>query len=230
MTDYSFFKNDFSGTIVFMDFDECLVESHLSQEFTSKLLRGQEDSGHSELELKQLLDRYSGIYKNEFTAVIDELTTSLKWRGGALEFLMRLSYESEFQGVIVSSGLGMIARQCISNAGFSLPVLACELAFSQSEICSGAAHIMSSEGKAKVVRAIRSLYPAARTIQIGHSHGDLPMLRLGNGICIPDRDSFVVADTEHAFCDFWPLVENNEFWSGAGKLDVLTSKTIRDCM
>ena len=176
-------------TYVAIDFDECLVDTHLSMAYgqafeTRNNVASPDDYGHSSDSLSTLLKRYSGYSRQSLAALADEIVLSTQWRIGAKDFLQALVNDPDMDVEIISSGLDIPIHAFLARSGLSIKVHTCALDFND-DICTGGTRTISSDDKRRIVEEAINIYGVGNVFAIGHGEGDLAMMSVTPSLCIP---------------------------------------------
>jgi len=172
-----------------VDFDECLVDGHLSvlygNTFDKRYGITSHGSGGTEAAtLYNLLNRYVGKSILDLNSLANEIAGKVFWRDGAYEFLKFASVNSNIDLQIVSSGLDVPISAFLRRYDIHPSVCACTLRI-EDGVCVGPGSIVSANDKRSIVENAQLKYGKNRVLAIGHSSGDFPMMSVARSLCIP---------------------------------------------
>lgn len=193
-----------------VDFDECLVDGHLSvlygNAFDKKYGITSHGSGGTEVDtLYHLLNRYEGKSFVDLNSLADEIVGKVSWREGAQDFLKFASMNDNMDLQIVSSGLDIPISAFLRRYDINPCVLACNLSI-ENGICLGARSIVSANDKRRIVEEAQIKYGKNRVLAIGHSSGDFPMMSAARSVCIPCGNKNCESVAEFCSNSFYEII------------------------
>jgi len=184
------FLNKYSSAIcVVLDFDECVIERHISSELTRRYQYripsrppNFGDCGFSGI--ANILDCYIGLRKDELYDTCRELALTTKWRPHALEMLQRMASSENHLPVFMSSGLDLAIDAMLQRVNLPLKYFACEMEYDDARTCICPAFIVTARLKGSLTLDLVQSGQFGRIYSVGHSYGDIPMLQAAEGITL----------------------------------------------
>ena len=172
-----------------MDFDECLIDSHLSKqlsiEYINRIAKSSIDfQNHGFNGIANILKCYVGFNRIEISSTCARLAAKTRWRHYALKFLKMLASNPYYTPLIISSGLNLAIEAKLARNILSIPVFACELEFDDTDACIQPSVIITAKAKGEITENIIASHKFSRVFAIGHSYGDIYMIRASNGIAL----------------------------------------------
>jgi phosphoserine phosphatase len=194
-----------------VDFDECLIKSHLSMDFTKAFVERSNLSppdyhSLSPDALTDLLNAYRGASFKELRTLSDILSKEAEWRGGARDFLSYCIENDDIELVILSSGLDIPIKSFLDQHDLFVPVNSCALSFADGH-CTGIAQAVSADDKKTIIENAVFRHGYENVFSIGHSNGDFPMMSTSRSICIPADNKKCEAISEYSADDFTGLLD-----------------------
>ncbi len=194
-----------------VDFDECLIKSHLSMDFTKAFvaqnnLSSPDYQSLSPDALDDLLKAYKGSSFKELHSLAATLSSNAEWRDGAKDFLSYCMEQDDIELVILSSGLDIPIKSFLDRHGLFSSVNSCALNF-EDGICTGVKQAVSADDKKTVIENAIFLCGYENVFSIGHSNGDFPMMSASRSICIPADNKNCEAISEYSADDFTGLLD-----------------------
>ncbi len=152
---------------------------HASQLVTKELL-GPLDANYfsdvSAVGIMRLLDRHAGIEQSQIERVVHEVASAVTVKNGAAALLRCVQENPAMTPVIVSSGLDLVIQAILHMQGLAVATVSSSLSFSEG-VCTGGKWAISDACKGALAAAVKHTHGVEKTIAVGHSKGDIPMLR-----------------------------------------------------
>lgn len=171
-----------------IDFDECLIQEHLSMNFTKFYIEKYKlaalDFAHDRKSINDIVKIYEGAKYEDLISIANQCSKGVKWRKNAEKFIRHCSNHYSIQLTIISSGLDIPIKQFLNLNEIDIPVFSCSLSFLEN-ICLGAKKTVSDVDKKIFIETAIKKYGHKNVISIGHSLGDLNMMQSSQSICIP---------------------------------------------
>jgi phosphoserine phosphatase len=198
-------KDSYSGQkiLLAMDFDECAPYQHFSEmiirHYWNRGVIDQDCLGdNSVIGIARLFNCYVGLSKEEFEHTLKRLSKQLEWKEGFTEIFKKILQKKSIFPIFVSSGITEAVRYALRTIGFeSVNVLADDLGYREGVIY-GPYTIVSDVLKGEIVKEIVQLKKFDRVVTLGHSGGDVELIKSGTeGDRISFRDkeeAMLVAD------------------------------------
>lgn len=185
----AFLDQQSSKTCAIFDFDECLIDDHLSSQLTMEYVHRIDDSSvdfgdHSFGAIASILQCYVGLTRREITSTCNRLAAKTRWRPYALKLLKVLISNPDYTPLIMSSGLNLAVNAKTTLGSLSIPIFACELEFDNTGICIQPSLVITADVKGRLTQNIADSGKFERVFTVGHSYGDIYMLRSGIGIAL----------------------------------------------
>lgn len=186
-----------------MDFDECATKQHFSRMVTKYYWeRGfSDENALNDLSVKgiaSLFNCYVGLTKDEFSHQVKTLARDLTWKEDFKEAFAKIVSNPHILPVFISSGVTEVAKEALQTLGFNnVAIIADDLGF-RDNVIYGPATIVSDSLKGDIVRQIANLKQFNRVVTLGHSKGDVELIKagsMGSKISFKDKDEAMqVAD------------------------------------
>ncbi len=200
-----FLRQQSAKNCVIIDFDECLIDIHLSSQLTMEYIHRVDPSSvdfgdYSLAAISSILQCYVGLSRNEIASTCGRLAAKARWRPHALELLNFLISDPDYSVLIMSSGLDMAIDAKISSSCLSISRIACEMEFDKAETCIRPYLIVTGDVKGRLTRHVVASKRFESVFAVGHSRGDISMLRSGIGIAfegvleVEESAQYVVSD------------------------------------
>ncbi len=208
--------------IVMMDFDECAVAGHLSRIITEACQRELEKkpeieaakNDNSRKSLYLLSSVFTGITRNSIDKVIAQCCQRIAWRNGVEAFLTSGARKREVQFIWVSSGIYEAIAQKQQELQRKPLIIASYLSFTNDKV-TGTPFVVTDKDKGQVARYIRKAKSSCNIMTIGHSSGDIPLVKNGDrGLRIAFRDKNALLEVADVVINYWdwnslkPFIEN----------------------
>ena len=208
--------------IVMMDFDECAVSGHLSREITEMFQKGLKNipeieaakKDNSRKSLYTLSSVFKGISRDSIEKVIEQCCKKIAWRRGVKALLTSVTHTCEVQFIWVSSGIYEAIAQKQQELQCKPLIIASYFSFANEHV-TGSPFVVTDKDKGQVVRYIRKAKSSCNIMTIGHSSGDIPLVKNGNrGFRIAFRDKNALLEVADVVINNWewnalkPFIEN----------------------
>ncbi len=200
---------EISGNKIFcLDFDELVIENHLTRDVTTKISKEVNKEKLKELGscsfegIKYLNSLFYGKSLIEYEKIRNKLAKESKWRDGFLEFFKKLS--SKYSVVFISSGLKDICEAKLQEINFNPKnIIGGEVKIEDDKII-GSNLVISDKLKGYVIKELREEY---EVISIGHSLGDKEMLNNANlSISINSNIEGLAQHNFKSFEEVWSVI------------------------
>lgn len=168
--DLKHLKLDNSMTVVAFDFDQLIVQAHLTLDITSQLSAPKKKSinPHDFNGLYYLDGLMSGVQYDAYAKIRDEIAANTSFRFGFDDLIKDLL--GKVNVVVISSGLKDICYSKLKEVDLEeTQIIAGEL-LAQNGVLLGSKKVISSEDKGDVINHLKKR--GYKTIAVGHSRGD----------------------------------------------------------
>lgn len=184
------YQRSVGGVLVVFDFDELLVEGHLSRTVseafgkTEERLRIIKEHGDNTFEgMKELNLILKGYGYGALEIKKRPIVNGMAWREGAEDLLRKLDDSPGYEVLVLSCGRYMPQYMKLAGLGLSDVLVACEMEFVDGKAEKNK-HIVSDDMKGYIVRRLRNSKVFQEVYVVGHGDGDVDMLKEGVGIAL----------------------------------------------
>lgn len=200
--------------LVAVDFDECVIEEHLSRRITEHFAHRAEILEenkflHGSDAIKSLFAAYIGLTREEFESAVKGQVLGINWREGFLDMAEQLA-QAPYFFVFVSSGIGDAIRIAATAAGLNnLAIIASEVKYDAQDVALGSQHVIADADKAEAVQKLMATGVFSKAITIGHGAGDVPLISSGtpgNRFALRDAEA-AIAVADHVLESWGDLLQ-----------------------
>ncbi|MCK4589460.1 MAG: haloacid dehalogenase-like hydrolase [Nanoarchaeota archaeon] len=197
------YKRNYAGVLVIFDFDELLVEGHLSSTITELFGKTEERNriisqhGDSTFDgMKEMNLILKGYSYGELIEKKREIVRKMPWREGAEDLLKKLYEAPGYELLILSCGRYIPQHLKLMDLGLSDVLVAGEMEFVDGKAEQNK-HIVTDEMKGYIVRRLKNSRIFREIYVAAHGDGDVPMLKGAFGVVLnPSENAKEAAQRE----------------------------------